>query len=102
MDTLQFSLALEGEGMDPKHASIIAHEIYRIYVHSVLGGVYKPVDYGDFETLQIKAKLMRAKTEAMTNVLRAMNAEDADQEKHWQGEMERIDAERRQRGFIKY
>ncbi|CAD6548656.1 hypothetical protein LMG27952_04764 [Paraburkholderia hiiakae] len=101
MDTLKFALALEGEGMDPEQASIIATEMYRIYAHSVLGGVYKPVDYGDFEALRIKANLMRAKSEAMTNVLRAMNANDADQEKHWQGEMERIDAERRQRGFIK-
>jgi hypothetical protein len=32
----------------------------------------------------------------MTNVLRAMNAEDADQEKYRDGEMKRIDAERRQ------
>lgn len=101
MDTLKFALALEGEGMDPEHASIIAHEMYRIYVHSVLGGVYKPVDYGDFETLQIKAKLMRAKKEATNNVLRAMNAEDADQEKHWYDELHRIEAERTQRGFIK-
>jgi hypothetical protein len=66
-----------------------------------LGGVYKPVDYGDFETLQTKAKLMRANKEAMTNVLLAMNADDADREKHWRGEMERIEAERRRRGFIK-
>jgi hypothetical protein len=101
MDTLKFALALEGEGMDPEHASIIAHEIYRIYAHSVLGGVYEPVDYGDFETLRIKANLMRAKTEARSNVLRAMSANDADREKHWQGEMERIDVERKQRGFIK-
>ncbi|QGZ53537.1 hypothetical protein [Paraburkholderia acidiphila] len=100
MDTLKFALALESEGMDPKHAAIIAHEMYSIYAHSVLGGVYKPVDYGDFETLQAKANLMRAKKEAMHNVLRAMTDKDADQEKHWQGEMERIDAERRQRGFI--
>jgi hypothetical protein len=98
MDTLKFSLALEGEGMDPDQVAIIAHEMYRIYAHSVLGGVYKPVDYGDFETLQLKAKLARGNKEAMTNALRAMNADDAEQEKHWRGEMERIEAERRQRG----
>ncbi|MFM0626269.1 hypothetical protein [Paraburkholderia xenovorans] len=101
MDTLKFALALEGEGMDPEHASIIAHEMYRIYAHTVLGGVYKPVDYGDFETLQIKAKLMRAEKEARKNVLLAMKAEDADKEKHWFDELWRIEAERRQRGFIK-
>jgi hypothetical protein len=100
MDTLKFALALEGEGMDPEQAAIIAHEMFRIYAHSVLGGVYKPVDYGDLETLHAKANLLRAKKEAMNNVLRAMIAKDADQEKHWQGEMERIDAERKQRGFI--
>ncbi|MGF6409385.1 hypothetical protein [Paraburkholderia sp. MM5482-R1] len=101
MDTLKFALALEGEGMDPEQAAIIAHQMYRIYAHSVLGGFYKPVDYGDYETLRAKANLRRAKTEAMNNVLRAMKANDAGQEKHWQGEVERIDAERRQRGFIK-
>jgi len=101
MDTLKFALALEGEGMDPDQAGIIATELYRIYAHSVLGGVYKPVDYGDFETLSLKAKLVRAKKEAMNNELRAMTADDADQEKYWRGENERIDAERRQRGFIK-
>jgi hypothetical protein len=98
MDTLKFALALEGEGMDPDQAAIIAHEMYRIYAHSVLGGVYKPVDYGDFETLQLKAKLARANKEATTNALRAM---DAEQEKHWYDESKRIEAERRQRGFIK-
>ncbi|MGF6776154.1 hypothetical protein [Paraburkholderia sp. GAS334] len=102
MDTLKFALALEGEGMDPDQAAIIAHEMYRIYAHSVLGGVYKPVDYGDLETLQIKAKLARANQEAVNNVLRAMNANDADLEKHWQGELDRINAERRQRGFINW
>lgn len=101
MDTLKFALALEGEGMDPTQAGIIATEMYRIYAHSVLGGVYQPVDYGDFETLQIKAKLMRAKKEARDKVLRAMNANDAEQEKHWYDELQRIEAERRQRGFIK-
>lgn len=99
MDTLRFALALEGEGMDPKHVAIIAHEMYRFYAHSVLGGAYKPVDYGDFETLSAKADLMRAKTEAMNNLLRAMNNNDVDKEKYWQSELDRIDAERRQRGF---
>lgn len=88
--------------MDPKHASIIAQEIYRLFAHSVLGGVYQPVDYGDFDTLRLKADLTRAKEEAMTNVLRAMKAEDAAQEKYWDDEMKRTDAERRQRGFIKW
>ncbi|MGF6965929.1 hypothetical protein OKW43_002957 [Paraburkholderia sp. WC7.3g] len=101
MDTHKFVLALEGEGMDPEHAYIIARELYAIYAHSVRGGVYKPVDYGDFETLRLKASLARAAKEAMTNALRAAIAEDADQEKHWRGEMERIEAERKQRGFIK-
>lgn len=67
----------------------------------MLGGVYKPVDYGDFDTLSLKAKLRKAEIEGMNNMLRAMHADDADQEKHWQSEMERIDAERRQHGFIK-
>jgi hypothetical protein len=75
--------------------------MYRIYAHAVLGGPYKPVDYGDYETLRVKANLRRAKMEAMNNVLRAMSANDADKEKHWQGEVERIEAERRQRGFVK-
>ncbi|MBB5409146.1 hypothetical protein HDG34_003083 [Paraburkholderia sp. HC6.4b] len=101
MDTHAFVLALESEGMDGEQAAVIATEMYRIYAHSVLGGAYKPVDYGDYETLRVKANLRRAKIEAMNNVLRAMNANDADQEKHWQGEVERIDAERRQRGFVK-
>jgi hypothetical protein len=93
MDTQKFVYALEGEGMEPEQAAIIAAEIYRIYAHSVLGGVYQPVDYGDFEALRAKANLMRAKTEAMDNVLRAMRDGDRDQEEHWQAEMERIDAE---------
>jgi hypothetical protein len=101
MDTLKFALALEGEGMDPDQAAIIAHELYAIYAHSVLGGVYKPVDYGDFETLRLKATLARAAKEAVNNALRTLGGEDADQEKYWQGEVERIEAERRQRGFIK-
>jgi len=101
MDTLKFALALEGEGMDPNHAAIIAHELYAIYAHSVLGGVYKPVDYGDFETLQIKANLMRAKKEAEYKALLAMNATDTEQENNWFDELKRIEAERRQRGFIK-
>ncbi|MFM0327825.1 hypothetical protein [Caballeronia glebae] len=101
MDTLKLVRALEGEGMDTEQAAIIATELYRLYAHSVLGGVYKPVDYGDSEKLTLKAKLMKAKTEAMNNVLRAMHANDADEEKHWQSEIERIDAERRQHGFIK-
>ena len=100
MDTLKFALALEGEGMDPEHAAIIAHELYALYAHSVLGGVYKPVDYGDFDTLQKKAHLMRASKEARNNAARAMLANDAEQEKHWFDELKRIDAERRQRGFI--
>jgi hypothetical protein len=102
MDTLKFALALEGEDMDPDQAAIIAHELYAIYAHSVLGGVYKPVDYGDFETLRLKASLARAAKEAMIKALRAGIAEDADQEKHWQAEMKRIEAERRQRGFINW
>ncbi|CAD6532440.1 hypothetical protein LMG28727_02936 [Paraburkholderia kirstenboschensis] len=100
MDTLRFALALEGEGMDPDQAAIIAHELYAIYAHSVRGGVYKPVDYGDFETLSLKASLARASKEAMRNALRAGLEEDADQEKHWRAEMERIKAERRRRRFI--
>ena len=36
----------------------------------------------------------------MNNVLRAMHTNDADQEKHWQAEIERIDAQRREHGFI--
>jgi hypothetical protein len=98
MDTLRFALALEVEGMDPEQAFILAQEIYRLYAHSVLGGVYQSMDYGVFDTLRIKADLTRTKEEAMTNVLRAMNAEDADQEKYRDGEMKRIDAERRQQG----
>ncbi|MEX3784901.1 P27 family phage terminase small subunit [Paraburkholderia sp. BR14374] len=87
-------------GMDPEQAAIIARELYAIYAHSVLGGVYKPVDYGDFETLRLKARLARASKEAMTNELRAGLAKEADQEKHWRAERERINAERRRRGFI--
>ncbi|MGF6664069.1 hypothetical protein QF000_005737 [Paraburkholderia atlantica] len=101
MDTLKFALALEGEGMDPDQAAIIGRELYAIYAHSVLGGVYKPVDYGDFETLSAKARLVRAKKEAMNNELRAALAKDAAKEKYWRDEVDRIDAERRQRGFIK-
>jgi hypothetical protein len=100
MDTQKFVSALESEGMEPEQAAIIATEIYRIYAHSVLGGVYQPVDYGDFETLRAKANLKRAKTEAMNNEMRAMLTDDRDQEKHWRAEVDRIDAERRRRGFI--
>jgi hypothetical protein len=60
--------------MDPKHAAIIARQMYRIYAHAVLGGVYEPVDYGDLETLQAKASLLRAKKATMSIVLRAMSA----------------------------
>jgi hypothetical protein len=48
MDTHAFVLALESEGMDGEQAAIIATEMYRIYAHSVLGGAYKSVDYGDY------------------------------------------------------
>jgi hypothetical protein len=101
MDTLKFALALEGEDMDPAQAAIIAHEMYRIYAHSVLGGVYKPVDYGDFETLREKANLARAAKEARLKALLAMEANDAAQQEYWFGEMKRIEGERRKQGFIK-
>lgn len=72
MDTLKFALALEGEGMDPKHASIIAHELYALYAHSVLGGKYKAVDYGDFDELSAKARKVREDTQARNDKLSAM------------------------------
>ncbi|VXC69031.1 hypothetical protein BURKHO8Y_30034 [Burkholderia sp. 8Y] len=67
----------------------------------MLSGVYKPVDYGNSETLRLKAQRRLEKTDAMNKVLHAMLDNGADQEKHWQGRIERIDAQRRQHGFIK-
>ncbi|MDH6148379.1 MULTISPECIES: hypothetical protein [Paraburkholderia] len=101
MDTHKFVLALEVEGMDPDQAAIIAHEIYAIYAHSGLGGVYKPVDYGDLEMLRAKADLVRAEKEARLQALLAMRADDAVQQAYWMGEMKRIEGERRKRGFIR-
>jgi hypothetical protein len=101
MDTLKFALALEGEGMEPAHAKIIAHELYAIYAHSVLGGVYKSVDYGDFKELQLKARLVREYKEATNNVYRAMLAKDDEAGKRWNEKRNQIDAEQRARGFLK-
>jgi uncharacterized protein YhaN len=58
--------------MDPKHASIIAHELYALFAHSVLGGKYKEVDYGDFDELSAKARKVREDTQAKNNTLSAM------------------------------
>jgi hypothetical protein len=75
MDTLRFALALEGEGMDRKKASIIAHELYALYAHSVLGGVYKPIDYGDFDELSAKASQVREAKKARDDKPPAINEE---------------------------
>ncbi|MEM5314791.1 hypothetical protein [Paraburkholderia sp. JHI869] len=72
MDTLKFALALEGEGMNPKHAGIIAHELYALYAHSVLGGKYKEVDYGDFDELSAKARKVREDSQARNDKLSTM------------------------------
>ena len=100
MDTLKFALALEAEGMAPKHASIIAHEMYAIYAHSVLGGKYKEIDYGDFDELSARAKAVRDKKQAMEDALRKMNdemeqereAREAEQAK-WRQEQQAREAE---------
>ncbi|MGF6808444.1 ribonuclease D [Paraburkholderia sp. Clong3] len=75
MDTLRFALALEGEGMDPNHAGIIAHELYALYAHSVLGGKYKAIDYGDFDELQAKARKVREEKQRRADSIRALNEE---------------------------
>jgi hypothetical protein len=75
MDTLRFALALEGEGMDPKHASIIAHEMYALYAHSVLGGKYREIDYGDFDALSAKADKVRKEKAERAEKLRIFNEE---------------------------
>jgi hypothetical protein len=75
MDTLRFALALEGDGMDPNHAGIIAHELYALYAHSVLGGKYKAIDYGDFDALTAKASKVREEKQRRADSIRAFNDE---------------------------
>ena len=75
MDTLKFAYALEAEGMDPDQARVIAHELYALYAHSVLGGKYQAVDYGDFDALRAKAHKVREEKQATANALRKLNDE---------------------------
>ncbi|VXC60416.1 conserved hypothetical protein [Burkholderia sp. 8Y] len=73
MDTLKFAYALEAEGMDPDQAGVIAHELYALYAHSVLGAKYQAVDYGDFHALRAKALKVREGKQATVDVLRKLN-----------------------------
>ncbi|WP_250452740.1 hypothetical protein [Caballeronia sp. ATUFL_M2_KS44] len=75
MDTLKFAYALEAEGMDPDQAGVIAHELYALYAHSVLGGKYQAVDYGDFDALRAKAQKVSEEKQATVNALRKLNEE---------------------------
>lgn len=86
MDTLKFVRALEGEGMDRNHAGIIAHELYALYAHSVLGGKYKAVDYGDPDALTEKARKVREQRQAQENELRKMLAEMDEERKVYEAE----------------
>lgn len=72
MNKYPFVLALEAADMDPDQARIIAAEIYELYQHDVLGGPYKPVDYGDFDELRARAQAVSDKKAAMNAGLRAM------------------------------
>jgi hypothetical protein len=75
MDTLKFVYALQAEGMDEKQAGVIAHELYALYAHSVLGGKYNEVDYGDYDALKERARKVREEKAAHAEKVRKFNEE---------------------------